>query len=47
VYGLALDGQRGTRIVMRKLVNELKEEVRKAGHGSHRTLSRSSLTRAR
>src|SRR5687767_1050279 len=47
LYGLALDGQRGTRIVMRKLVNELKEEVRKAGHRSHRTLSRSSLTRAR
>jgi isopentenyl diphosphate isomerase/L-lactate dehydrogenase-like FMN-dependent dehydrogenase len=47
LYGLALDGQRGTRIVMRKLVNELREEVRKAGHRSHRTLSRSSLTRAR
>ena len=47
IYGLALDGQRGTRIVMRKLVNELTEEIRKAGHRSHRTLSRSSLTRAR
>ena len=47
LYGLALDGQRGTRIVMRRLVNELKEEVRKAGHRSHRTLSGSSLTRAR
>jgi lactate 2-monooxygenase len=47
VYGLALDGQRGTRIVMRRLVNELKEKVRQAGHRSHRTLSRSSLTRAR
>jgi L-lactate dehydrogenase (cytochrome) len=47
IYGLALDGQRGTRIVMRKLVNELREEVRKAGHRSHRGLSRSSLTRAR
>jgi lactate 2-monooxygenase len=45
VYGLALDGQRGTRIVMRRLVNELKEKVRQAGHRSHRTLSRSSLTR--
>ena len=32
---------------MRKLVNELEEEVRKAGRRSHRTLSRSSLTRAR
>ena len=47
IYGLALDGQRGARIVMRKLVNELKEEVRKAGHRSHRGLSRSDLTRAR
>ena len=47
LYGLALDGQRGSRIVMRKLVDELEEEVRKAGHRSHRTLSRSSLTRAR
>jgi len=47
VYGLALDGQRGSRIVMRKLVNELEAEVRKAGHRSHRDLSRSSLTRAR
>ena len=47
IYGLALDGERGARIVMRKLVNELKEEVRKAGYRSHRGLSRSSLTRAR
>jgi lactate 2-monooxygenase len=47
IYGLALDGQRGTRIVMRRLVNGLKKEVRKAGHRSHRTLSRSSLTRKR
>jgi lactate 2-monooxygenase len=47
IYGLALDGQRGTRIVMRKFVNELKAEVRKAGHRSHHALSRSSLTRAR
>jgi L-lactate dehydrogenase (cytochrome) len=47
LYGLALDGQRGSRIVMRRLVNELEAEVRKAGHRSHRDLSRSSLTRAR
>ena len=47
LYGLALDGQAGTRTVMRSLVDELSEEVRKAGHRSHRTLSRSSLTRAR
>ena len=47
IYGLALDGQRGTRIVMRRLVDELEEEVRKAGHRSHRSLSRSSLTRKR
>ncbi len=47
VYGLALDGQRGTRIVMRRLVDGLEEAVRQAGHRSHRTLSRSSLTRAR
>ncbi len=47
VYGLALDGQRGCRTVMRQLVDELEEEVRKAGRRSHRTLSPSSLTRAR
>ena len=47
LYGLALDGQRGTRRVMRSLVHELEEEVRKARHRTHRTLSRSSLTRAR
>jgi isopentenyl diphosphate isomerase/L-lactate dehydrogenase-like FMN-dependent dehydrogenase len=47
IYGLALDGQRGARIVMRRLVDDLEDEVRKAGHRSHRTLSRSSLTRAR
>ena len=47
IYGLALDGQRGTRRVMQTLVNELEDEVRKARHRSHRTLSRSSLTRAR
>jgi L-lactate dehydrogenase (cytochrome) len=46
LYGLALDGQRGTRMVMRSLVDELEEEVRKAGHRTHRTLSRSSLTLA-
>ena len=45
IYGLALDGERGTRIVMRRLVQELEAEVRKAGHRSHRQLSRSSLTR--
>ncbi len=45
LYGLALDGQRGSRIVMRRLVNELAMEVRNAGHRSHRTLSRSSLSR--
>ena len=32
LYGLALDGQRGTRRVMRSLVDELEEEVRKARH---------------
>jgi L-lactate dehydrogenase (cytochrome) len=47
LFGLALDGQRGARKVMRSLVDELAEEVRRAGHRSHRTLSRSSLTRAR
>ncbi len=47
IYGLALDGQRGTRIVMQRLVDELEEEVRKAGHRSHRSLSRSSLIRKR
>ena len=36
LYGLALDGLRGTRIVMRSLIDELEEEVRKAGHRSHR-----------
>ena len=46
VYGLALDGQVGTRTVMRSLVDELEHEVRKAGHRSHRVLSPSSLTRA-
>ena len=46
IYGLALEGQRGTEIVMRKLIGELETEIRRAGHSSHRTLSRSSLTRA-
>jgi hypothetical protein len=32
---------------MRSLVDELEQEVRKAGRARHRTLSRSSLTRAR
>ncbi len=47
LYGLALDGQAGTRTVMRMLVDELEAEVRRAGRRTHRTLSRSSLTRAR
>ncbi len=47
LYGLALGGQAGTRTVMRSLVEELRAEVRKAGRKSHRSLSRSSLTRAR
>jgi L-lactate dehydrogenase (cytochrome) len=47
VYGLALDGQRGTETVMRTLVDELEHEVRRAGHRSHRGLSRSSLRRVR
>ena len=47
IYGLALAGQRGARVVMRRLVEELEEEVGKAGHRSHRGLSRSSLTRVR
>ena len=47
LYGLALDGQAGTRTVMRMLVDELEQEVRKTRRRSHRTLSRSSLTRAR
>ena len=47
LYGLALGGQEGTRTVMRSLVDELEAEVRKAGRRTHRSLSRSSLTRAR
>ncbi len=47
IYGLALDGQRGARIVMRRLVEELEEEIGKSGSRSHRSLSRSSLTRVR
>ncbi len=47
LYGLALGGQAGTRSVMGFLVDDLEAEVRKAGRRSHRTLSRSSLTRAR
>ena len=47
LYGLALDGQAGTRTVMRSLVDELEQEVRKAGRRSHRSLSRSSLARVR
>lgn len=45
IYGLALDGERGARIVMKRLVDELEQTVRKAGHRSHRTLSESSLVR--
>jgi lactate 2-monooxygenase len=47
LYGLALDGQRGARTVMRMLVDDLEGEIRKAGHRTHRKLSRSSLGRAR
>ncbi len=47
LYGLALDGQAGTHSVMQQLVAELEAEVRKAGRRTHRTLSRSALTRAR
>jgi L-lactate dehydrogenase (cytochrome) len=47
MYGLALDGQTGTRTVMRMLVDELAEVVREAGHATHRTLTPSTLTRAR
>ena len=47
LYGLALDGQRGTGTVLRMLVDELADEVRKARRPTHRTLTRSSLTRAR
>jgi lactate 2-monooxygenase len=47
IYGLALDGQRGARTVMRWLIDDLEDEVRSAGRRSHRSLSRSSLTRAR
>src|SRR5687767_2763016 len=47
VYGLALDGQTGAETVMRTLVDELEEEVRKVGRRSHRKLSPSVLTRVR
>jgi L-lactate dehydrogenase (cytochrome) len=47
LYGLALDGQNGTRTVMRRLVAELGAEVRNAGRRSHRTLTPSSLARVR
>jgi L-lactate dehydrogenase (cytochrome) len=47
LYGLALDGQAGARTVMRSLIDELEQEVRKAGRRTHRSLSRSSLPRAR
>jgi isopentenyl diphosphate isomerase/L-lactate dehydrogenase-like FMN-dependent dehydrogenase len=45
LYGLALDGQAGTRKVMQMLVDELEAQVRKARRRSHRGLSRRSLTR--
>lgn len=47
LYGLALDGQRGARRVMRNLVSDLEDQVRRARHRTHRTLSPASLTRAR
>src|SRR5688500_251489 len=47
IYGLALDGQRGTETVMRTLVDQLEEEVRRAGRRSHRRLTPSVLTRVR
>ena len=47
IYGLALAGQRGSRIVMRRLLDDLEDEIREAGHRSHRTLSRASLIPAR
>ncbi len=47
VYGLALDGQTGAESVMRTLVDELEEEVRKVGRRSHRKLSPSLLSRVR
>ena len=47
LYGLALDGQTGTRTVMQSLVDELGAEVRKAGHRSASNLSPSSLSRVR
>jgi lactate 2-monooxygenase len=46
IYGLALAGERGARIVMRMLVDELEDEIRRAGHRTHRTLSPSSLGRS-
>jgi L-lactate dehydrogenase (cytochrome) len=47
IYGLALDGQRGSRVVMKRLVDDLRDEIRDAGYTSHRDLSPSSLVRAR
>jgi lactate 2-monooxygenase len=47
IYGLALAGQKGTEVVMQRLVDELEREVGKAGRRSHRTLSKSVLTRKR
>jgi L-lactate dehydrogenase (cytochrome) len=47
IYGLALDGQSGSRVVMNRLVDDLKDEIRDAGYSSHRDLSPSSLARVR
>lgn len=47
LYGLALDGQAGTAAVMRRLVDDLAEEVRTARRRTHRSLSPSLLTRSR
>lgn len=47
LYGLALDGQRGCRQVVATLVRDLEDEVRAARHRTHRTVSRSSLSRLR
>jgi isopentenyl diphosphate isomerase/L-lactate dehydrogenase-like FMN-dependent dehydrogenase len=47
LYGLALDGRRGTRTVLRRFVADLEDEVRAARHRTHRTLSPASLTRLR
>ncbi|CAB4948561.1 unannotated protein [freshwater metagenome] len=45
LYGLALGGRAGARTVMQRLVDELALEVRRAGHRSAASLTRSSLVR--